>query len=813
MQGYLAQLTTLLAIALFLAAPYTSIPAAGAAPTVPLTVTTRYLDDASLTGMWTVLRSGGPSGPIVATGFSPITFNLNLGEQYMVSVANYRDITFHHWLDTNSAVASRPVSISEPVTFTAFYVSDLHPPPSKVQLNVNAATEDGALISGVYTVILRDDAVQIAENTPVEFLADYGVSYTVRPSDYEVFSSGSYSFLRWEDGSTGRTRAFTLTQPATFTAVYHNHPAGIVSVSVRSVNLEGDPISGLYFDISPSSSNTIKPGYSPRAYTLEADDNYTVTPQDYGSYKFSHWEDGSTTRSREFTPVSGMVLTAYFELKPPEFVPVTHYIDTTNTYSYGIYTAKPARAEYITPTSWLVGKQIDEMTVSLRRVGAITGVAQAGVFNADGSVKRLFGTVDVASVRIPLTQYTFKTDSLYTIAAGDRIGIRYTGGSSSSYLAVALDYDPVDPFDGANSYLQYYQNGWREVGTDKDLWMILKQTKSDTAFSDNLPPQVALRAPADGRVVTSRSATVAGTASDNVGITKIEVAVDGGSFTKADGLVKWSYLTPELSPGGHTATVRAYDMSGNFGQKTVSFTINPHPILDRTGVYIPMYMSPVDNPDHYAAVAAAKAAHPSVPVVVAINPDSGPGPAYIENYDTAIDELRAAGVIVLGYTPTKYGSRPSDEIKADIDRYLDWYRIDGLMLDEFPNRAGYEAKYAELTAYAKSYGLRLVIGNAGTDVPQSYVGTVDVIGITEGHGYMPTEWLRYCVLCLYDGWHQDYNKNNFRFSRYAIDKMDPEFVRESSKWVGLFYITDGVSPDRWKHLSPYFDDMMSMLDK
>jgi hypothetical protein len=231
-------------------------------------------------------------------------------------------------------------------------------------------------------------------------------------------------------------------------------------------------------------------------------------------------------------------------------------------------------------------------------------------------------------------------------------------------------------------------------------------------------------------------------------------------------------------------------------------------------VYIPLYIHPSgSNLEFYHTIANAKLAHASVPVVAAINPAGGPGSGIDPYFTGGIAELRNAGVVVIGYTPTTYGARDINAIKADINKYVAWYSVDGIMLDEFPNVVGYESKYANITAYAKSLGLQIIIGNAGTDVPQSYIGTVDVIGITEGDGYMPMTWLQYCILCSMDGWHYNYDKNNFRFSRYAIDYLDGESVKNASKWVGLFYLTNGVSPTRWSTLPPYFDNLIAFLDK
>jgi hypothetical protein len=154
--------------------------------------------------------------------------------------------------------------------------------------------------------------------------------------------------------------------------------------------------------------------------------------------------------------------------------------NSTASAGYGVYSQKPARAEYVTEDSELVGDTIDSITLKMKRVGTINGTAEIGILNEDLSVKKLFGTLDVSTLTSSYTDYEFALtgDELYTIEAGERIGIKYTGGSleSTSWISVMLDLEPEDPFDGANSYLQYhYQGTWRN-SPDRDLYMTLVQT-------------------------------------------------------------------------------------------------------------------------------------------------------------------------------------------------------------------------------------------------------------------------------------------------------------------------------------------------
>jgi Asp-tRNA(Asn)/Glu-tRNA(Gln) amidotransferase A subunit family amidase len=173
---------------------------------------------------------------------------------------------------------------------------------------------------------------------------------------------------------------------------------------------------------------------------------------------------------------------------PPDFgplpdgesFPITHMPADTASAGYGVYAQKPARVEYVTEESELVGDKIDSITLRMKSVGTINGTAEIGVLDEDLSVKKLFGTFDVTTLTPTYTDYEFKLTGgeLYQIEEDDRIGIKYEGGGfdETSWVSVMLDLEPEDPFDGANSYLQYhYQGAWRQ-GPDRDLHMTLKQT-------------------------------------------------------------------------------------------------------------------------------------------------------------------------------------------------------------------------------------------------------------------------------------------------------------------------------------------------
>jgi peptidoglycan/xylan/chitin deacetylase (PgdA/CDA1 family)/type IV secretory pathway TrbF-like protein len=95
-------------------------------------------------------------------------------------------------------------------------------------------------------------------------------------------------------------------------------------------------------------------------------------------------------------------------------------------------------------------------------------------------------------------------------------------------------------------------------------------TTDDYALVDTTPapgdttaPVATLTSPADGATVTGTVAVTA-TATDNVGVARVDVAVDGtkvGSATSSPYQVTWASDT--VANGSHTVTARAYDAAGN----------------------------------------------------------------------------------------------------------------------------------------------------------------------------------------------------------------------------------------------------------
>lgn len=88
--------------------------------------------------------------------------------------------------------------------------------------------------------------------------------------------------------------------------------------------------------------------------------------------------------------------------------------------------------------------------------------------------------------------------------------------------------------------------------------------------ADTTAPTVKITSPADSAIV-SRNVSIAATGSDNVGVAKLQIYVDGVlKATSTTNTASYNWNSRKASSGFHTITVKAYDAAGNIGQSSVS---------------------------------------------------------------------------------------------------------------------------------------------------------------------------------------------------------------------------------------------------
>ena len=130
--------------------------------------------------------------------------------------------------------------------------------------------------------------------------------------------------------------------------------------------------------------------------------------------------------------------------------------------------------------------------------------------------------------------------------------------------------------DGLNTFT-VSANGNVHQGVNELAVSGLPRTFSldDVSTPDTTPPTTAITAPATGATV-SATTTVAATASDDRGVTKVEFYLDNVlQFTDTTSPYSWAWDTTTAANGSHTLTTNAYDAAGNVGTSAiVDVTVN-----------------------------------------------------------------------------------------------------------------------------------------------------------------------------------------------------------------------------------------------
>ncbi|WP_406201652.1 spherulation-specific family 4 protein [Kitasatospora sp. NBC_01560] len=156
---------------------------------------------------------------------------------------------------------------------------------------------------------------------------------------------------------------------------------------------------------------------------------------------------------------------------------------------------------------------------------------------------------------------------------------------------------------------------------------------------------------------------------------------------------------------------------------------------------VPLYVHPAVDPAAWQAVAAAD---PDRIAAVVLNLADGPGDTPDHVFADAAEELRKAGLPLLGYADTDYGRRSHAAVVNDILTYRQRHGITGVYLDQVATHPGALAHYRRLATAARAAGCATVVFGHGDHPDPGYaeVGLADLLVTFEG------DWTAYREMTL-----------------------------------------------------------------
>jgi Spherulation-specific family 4 len=96
-----------------------------------------------------------------------------------------------------------------------------------------------------------------------------------------------------------------------------------------------------------------------------------------------------------------------------------------------------------------------------------------------------------------------------------------------------------------------------------------------------------------------------------------------------------------------------------------------------------------------------------------MNPDSGPGVASDPMWVTRLGNIALTNPSIVGYVDTSYAARPLTNVQADITKYMQWYGVKSIFLDQTPFGCLTASYYSAIAATVHANG-GIVIMNPGT---------------------------------------------------------------------------------------------------
>jgi Spherulation-specific family 4 len=196
----------------------------------------------------------------------------------------------------------------------------------------------------------------------------------------------------------------------------------------------------------------------------------------------------------------------------------------------------------------------------------------------------------------------------------------------------------------------------------------------------------------------------------------------------------------------------------------------------------------------------------SVRIEAILNPASGPGTTRDPNYVTVVNHLRNAGGSVFGYVSTEYGNRDITTVISEIQKYVFFYNINGLFIDEMAadqeNRPYYEKIYEFIKAMDSDFK---VVGNPGMPYTlESYLAAADTLVIFEGTDIAYADFQPLAIA----PWVANYPPDRFANIVYAVrsdTKLHWVLGKARLSNAGSIFITDGGLPNPYAGLPFYWD--------
>ncbi|MEU0438269.1 spherulation-specific family 4 protein [Streptomyces sp. NPDC006186] len=208
----------------------------------------------------------------------------------------------------------------------------------------------------------------------------------------------------------------------------------------------------------------------------------------------------------------------------------------------------------------------------------------------------------------------------------------------------------------------------------------------------------------------------------------------------------------------------------------------------------------------------AELARPGTPLHwVVLDVAGGPGTRPDTHCLEAAARLRTAGVRVLGRLDIGRGLRTHGDVLGEAQRYADWYRVDGWLLDRCPaSREDLPAVRRKVAALRRLRDDAHIVLGHGTHPYPGYAETADQMVTFTG------PWSHYRWSQTAE-WTADYPPDRFCHFVHGVPRPHLDEALRLARWHGAatLYFTDrsdhGGRADPWETMPGFWDEIVSRI--
>ena len=292
----------------------------------------------------------------------------------------------------------RQIIVEDDITYTAIFS------PLQYQITTGCEPEEGGTVEGGGTY-------------------NYGETAVIYARPFE-----NYTFICWNDGIVSNPRYITVTQDATYKALFNYNGTPQHAVKVIPNNPDWGTVSG--------------EGSYPEGAIIEI----SATPTD--STRFVSWDDGNTDNPRTITVTSTMVFVAIFEPLPTYTITVRSISETMGVvYGSGTYPANmsvnigavPAQGFFF--TGWQDGDMNNPRTITV--TGDAEYVAYFSQTPAETYTVTVYYDENQGLILGAGTYSAGATATLVAIPADGFMFAKWSDGTTSDVKEVVVDHDII----------------------------------------------------------------------------------------------------------------------------------------------------------------------------------------------------------------------------------------------------------------------------------------------------------------------------------------------------------------------------------